>query len=215
MSTDSVTTSCILTGSNCTTSTTTPQFIDTSHCLCALGPSRASADSTTELWRCVGNASDDSVASGTSGKWWYTLNANSNLEGFSEPMNSAMNPPDVGKAYMLVDDGDGGSNYVEFNGTGVDEGCTARNDTQASTHYYGIRQGASNSTGAVSTATPSNASSPQGGQSLTTALPTPTVTPLPSSAPKQANASSRKEGALKTGLLLGLCLSSMASFFQR
>lgn len=130
-------------------------------------------------------------------------------------MNSAMDPPDLVKAYVLVDDGDGGLSYVVFNGTGMDEGCTAKNDTQVSTQYYGIRQGASNSTGGVSTATPSNALPSQGGQSSTTVLPTPTVTPLPSSSPKQTNASSGNAGALKTALLFGMCLSSMASFLLR
>ncbi len=213
MSTNSMIDRCILTGINCTTSITTPQFIDTSHCLCALEPSHASTDSTTELWRCIGNASDDGTASGNTGKWWYTLNANSNLEGFSEPLNSAKDPPDLGKAYVLVDEGDGDLNYVMYNGTGaemVDEGCTAKNDTKASAQYYGKREGAasSNSTRSTSTASPSQAS-----QSLTTALPTPTATPLVSNSP--TSTSSTNEASLRTVLLVGLCFSTFASLVLR
>lgn len=220
MSTNSMTDHCILTGINCTISITTPQFIDTFHCLCALEPSRASTDSTTELWRCIGNATDEGTAGGNTGKWWHTVNANSNLEGFTEPLNSASDPPDLGKAYMLADDGDGGTSYAEYNGTGpevVDEGCTAKNDTQASAQYYGKRERAAsaNSTGSTSTATSTNTSPSHGGPSSTTVLPTPTATPLVSSSPTQTDTASANGVSLNTVLLFGLCFSTYASLFLR
>ena len=219
MSTNSMTDRCILTGTNCTTSLTTPQFIDTFHCLCALEPSRASTDSTADLWRCIGNTTDNGTAGGNTGKWWYTVNANSNLEGFGEPLNSASDPPDLGKAYMLADGGDGELSYVVYNGTGVemvDEGCTAKNDTKASTQYYGKREAAaSHSTGSTSTATSINASPSQSSQSSTTALPIPTATPLVSSSPTQSGTSPANRVPLSTLLLYGLCFSAYASLFLR
>ena len=199
MSTDPTANTCILTGTNCTTSISSPQFVDTAHCLCALEPSRASADSTTELWNCIGNPSD---SDDNTGKWWYSLNSNSNLEGFAETTNSANDPPDLAKAYVLMDDGSGELSYMVYNGTGMDDGCTAKNDTQASAQYYGKRLGASNSTGATSTGTAISTSR----QSMTVFL-TPTITPLGSSAAK-INAVPTNGAALKTTLILGLCVST-------
>ena len=198
MSTDSTMNPCVLTGTNCTASITTPQFVDTSKCLCALEPSQASADSTTELWNCIGNVSD---SGDSTGKWWYTLNSNSNLEGFTESIDSANDPPDLGKAYVLMDDGSGGLNYVVYKETRVDDGCTAKNDTQASSQYYGKRLGDSNSTESTSSGTSSS-------QSMTTVLPTPTATPLGSSSPANSKAASTNGATLKTFMLLGLCMST-------
>lgn len=122
---------------------------------------------------------------------------------------------------MLADGGDGESNYVVYNGTGVetvDEGCTAKNDTQASAQYYKKREGAaaaSHSTGSISTTTSIETSPSQSSQASTTVLPTPTATPLVSSSPTQTNAASAHGVSLKTFLLYGLCFSTYALLFLR
>ena len=102
---------------------------------------------------------------------------------------------------MLVDDGSGGLSYVLYEGTGMDEGCTAKNDTQASAQYYGKRLGGSNSTGSASTGRSSS-------QSMTTVLPTPTATSLGSSPPAKYNAAFTNGATSKTLVLLGLCITA-------
>ena len=121
-----------------------PIFIDTASCQCAL---RASQDtvpkniSHTQVWRCVGNATEN-VYAGSSGKWYFPVNEGSN-EDLNKTFNWANNPPDANQPYILQESGDQGLLfYTPLNDTNsfelstFDQACTGQNDTQLSGPFY-------------------------------------------------------------------------------
>ncbi len=74
MSSTTTNNTCIIDGSGCASSTNLPSFIDDQACLCGLLESRSSLPNNgehIELWRCIGNASNN-IEVGGNGKWYNT-----------------------------------------------------------------------------------------------------------------------------------------------
>lgn len=80
---------CIVYGTGCTSPTNLPSYIDNQACLCGLLESRSSLPNNgehIELWRCIGNASDN-VEDGGNGKWYNTSLPSQELSGINQPQN--------------------------------------------------------------------------------------------------------------------------------
>ena len=91
MQTSSITTnnSCIVNGINCTSPTNLPSYIDDHACLCGLLESRSSLPDNgelIELWRCIGNGSNN-IEEGGNGKWYNTTLPSQELSGINKPQN--------------------------------------------------------------------------------------------------------------------------------
>ena len=89
MSSTATNNSCIVYGTGCSSSTNLPSYIDGRECLCGLLESRSSLPNNgehIELWRCIGNASDD-IEHGTNGKWYNTSLPSQELAGINQPQN--------------------------------------------------------------------------------------------------------------------------------
>ena len=81
--------SCIVNGTGCTSPTNLPSYIDDQACLCGLLQSRSSLPNNGEviqLWRCIGNASDN-IEDGGHGKWYNTMLPSQELSGINQPQN--------------------------------------------------------------------------------------------------------------------------------
>ncbi|MCJ1458513.1 hypothetical protein MMC28_008886 [Mycoblastus sanguinarius] len=225
----STTNPCILYGTGCHSPTHLPSYIDTAACLCGLIKSAASFPKNGELvemWRCIGNASDD-VTSGGHGKWYNTSLPSQELSGLNEPQDWAENPPNLSQAYVLQDEngsavyeklGPGGS--VDL--VGADVNCTAVNSTVLSGEYYARGKGASNST---STSTSSIASSTATSSSSGTTQPATTTSGTPSAAqspssgkrgptPTKSLSSAASHVTLKSAFLVGMVLAPLFSLLM-
>ena len=119
-----------------------PSYIDTAGCLCALEASRGSLDNGNQLWRCLGNVTND-ITFGSSGKWFPTQQSESSLAGLGEePQDWAGYPPDLSTTYVLVQGGLGNLDYVPLAQANPgtlspqDAKCTGKNNTRASGVYY-------------------------------------------------------------------------------
>ena len=80
---------CIVYGSGCTSPTDLPSYIDDQACLCGLLDSRSTVPNNgelIELWRCIGNASDN-IEHGGNGKWYNTSLPSQELSGINRPQN--------------------------------------------------------------------------------------------------------------------------------
>ena len=89
MSSTATNNSCIVYGTGCASSTNLPSYIDDKVCLCGLLESRSSLPNNgehIELWRCIGNASDD-IEHGNNGKWYNTSLPSQELAGINQPQN--------------------------------------------------------------------------------------------------------------------------------
>ena len=81
--------SCIVYGTGCSSSTNLPSYIDDRACLCGLLESLSSLPNNgehVELWRCIGDASDD-IEDGGHGKWYNTSLPSQELAGLNQPQN--------------------------------------------------------------------------------------------------------------------------------
>ena len=119
---------------------TTPQFIDTASCRCALqdGEELNPIDgNSTEAWRCIGNSTEN-IYQGSNGKWFLPINPplSSDLD---ESLSWGGNPPDTESPYIDISS-DG--SLVPYDMTAVsqlslvDQACTGKNDTKQSSQYY-------------------------------------------------------------------------------
>ena len=89
MSSTATNNSCIVYGTGCSSSTNLPSYIDDRACLCGLLESRSSLPNNgeyIELWRCIGDASDD-IEDGGHGKWYNTSLPSQELAGLNKPQN--------------------------------------------------------------------------------------------------------------------------------
>ena len=89
MSSTTTNNSCIVNGTSCTSPTNLPSYIDDQACLCGLLESRSSLPNNGEviqLWRCIGNASDN-IEDGGHGKWYNTSLPSQELSGINQPQN--------------------------------------------------------------------------------------------------------------------------------
>ena len=121
-----------------------PIFVDTGSCQCALRASQETVPSDkshSQVWRCIGNATDN-VYAGPSGKWFFPVNQGTK-EDLNQTFNWANNPPDTGLPYIIE-----GSEvrktlfYTPLNDTDsselseFDKVCTGQNDTLLSSPFY-------------------------------------------------------------------------------
>ncbi|CAF9907059.1 hypothetical protein IMSHALPRED_005429 [Imshaugia aleurites] len=134
---------CIVNGTGCSSPTNLPSYIDDQACLCGLLESRSSLPNNgevIELWRCIGNASDN-IEDGGNGKWYNTSLPSQELSGINKPQNWDDNPPDLSQVFVLQDK-NGQAVYEDLrledapNLIGTDKDCTGTNDTSLSEQYY-------------------------------------------------------------------------------
>lgn len=221
---------CITLGQGCTSPTNLPSYIDNAACLCGLLNQKSSLPvngEQIEMWRCIGNASDN-INSGGNGKWYNTSQPSQELSGINEPQNWAQNPPDLSQAYVLEDHngqaayaklGPGGSPDL----IGADAGCTGMNDTKLSTMYYAKGNGTSNpttSSSSSSSATSSaSGSATSGSATATSGATTSAATGATTSAGSTSASASAPKGtssaathfSLSSALLVGMVFAPLVS----
>lgn len=210
---------CIVYGTGCTSATNLPSYIDNQACLCGLLQSRSSLPDNgehIELWRCIGNASDN-VEDGGNGKWYNTSLPSQEISGINQPQNWGENPPDLSQAYVLQDE-NGKAAYEKLmsdgsiNLIGSDKDCTGTNDTSLSEQYYARGKGAPKSSSMSTSLTPTAKSATgTSATASTTASATPTASPSTAAAsPKGDNKSSAiRQVSLKSTLLVGMVLAPL------
>lgn len=162
--------------SNSTSPANLPSFIDTASCLCGLLESQSSLPNNggiVQMWRCIGDASED-IISGGHGKWFNTTLPSQERSGINRPPNWGDNPPNSSVAYVLEGQ-DGNVAYVELGSggspslIGTDADCTSRNDTEKSALYYSGSRGA-NGTTSSSASSSSQASSMSSASSMASSM---------------------------------------------
>ncbi|KAF6218639.1 hypothetical protein HO133_005990 [Letharia lupina] len=215
MSSTTTNNTCIIYGTGCASPTNLPSYIDDQACLCGLLESRSSLPNNgehIELWRCIGNASDN-VEDGGNGKWYNTSLPSQELSGINQPQNWGENPPDLSQAYVLQDE-NGQAVYEELgsagsiNLIGSDKDCTGINDTSMSEQYYargnGVPKSSSTSTSLMPTAQSATKTSATE-STMQTASPSAAAAP-----PKGDNKSSAiHQVSLKSTFLLGMVLAPL------
>lgn len=213
--------------------TTLPEYIDTSSCLCGLLASKSSLPNNgemIELWRCIGSNSAK-VQDGSNGKWWNTSLPSQELSGLNQPQNWAENPPDLSQAFVLVNTngqsayqklGSGGSPEL----IGADANCNGKNDTALSGMFYSNGKVASNTTSTsssmTSSATSSGTSSAGSTATSTSGTTTSTTAPGSSTGSSTTSASTTKASStsaahhvtLKSAFLVGMVFAPLVALLM-
>ncbi len=220
--------SCISLGQGCTSPTNLPSYIDTASCLCGILKSASSLPDNgeqIELWRCIGNASDN-ISSGGHGKWYNTSLPSQELSGINKPQNWGENPPDLSQVYVLEDQ-NGKAVYQKWSSgsspdlIGADVGCTGKNDTELSTMYYAKGNGSSSSTtsssassSATASASGTASSAPATTTSGATTSATGSTTSAGSSPPPTGTSAAAPQFSLSSALLLGMVIAPLVSLLM-